>query len=72
MNFCMGRSAALRRSAYDAYTILVKAIENAKSTTRRRSGPPSRTSRLRRDGRHLQLSPTDHNGLNVDAFEMRP
>lgn len=57
--------------AYDAYTILLKAIEQAKSTD---------TEAVRTAIEHLKgfvgtggifnFSPTDHNGLNVDAFEM--
>lgn len=57
--------------AYDAYTILIKAIEQAKSTD---------TEAVRTAIENLKgfvgtagifnFSPTDHNGLNVDAFEM--
>jgi branched-chain amino acid transport system substrate-binding protein len=57
--------------AYDAYTILIKAIENAKSTDK---------EAVRTAIEHLHgfvgtggifnFSPTDHNGLNVDAFDM--
>lgn len=57
--------------AYDAYTILVKAIEQTKSTDK---------ELVRTAIEHLQgfvgtggiffFSPSDHNGLNVDAFEM--
>ena len=57
--------------AYDAYTILLKAIEQAKSTDK---------EAVRTAIEHLHgfvgtggifnFSPTDHNGLNVDAFEM--
>ncbi|HZL97759.1 MAG TPA: ABC transporter substrate-binding protein [Terriglobales bacterium] len=57
--------------AYDAYIILLKAIEQAKSTD---------TEAVRTAIENLKgfvgtagifnFSPTDHNGLNVDAFEM--
>ena len=57
--------------AYDAYTILLKAIEQAKSTDK---------EAVRTAIEHLHgfvgtggifnFSPTDHNGLNVDAFDM--
>ncbi|MHB8832806.1 MAG: ABC transporter substrate-binding protein [Desulfobacteria bacterium] len=57
--------------AYDAYTILLKAIGQAKSTDK---------EAVRTAIEHLHgfvgtggifnFSPTDHNGLNVDAFEM--
>jgi ABC-type branched-chain amino acid transport systems, periplasmic component len=57
--------------AYDAYIILLKAIDQAKSTD---------TEAVRTAIENLKgfvgtagifnFSPTDHNGLNVDAFEM--
>jgi branched-chain amino acid transport system substrate-binding protein len=57
--------------AYDAYTILLKAIEQAKSTDK--EAVRTAIEHLRGfvgTGGIFNFSPTDHNGLNVDAFEM--
>ncbi|MBW6504178.1 ABC transporter substrate-binding protein [bacterium] len=57
--------------AYDAYTILIKAIENAKSTDK--EAVRTAIENLKGfvgTGGIFNFSPTDHNGLNVDAFEM--
>ena len=73
MSFCSGEECStFGGHAFDAYTILIKAIENAKSTTDKEA--------VRTAIEHLKgfvgtggifnFSPTDHNGLNVDAFEM--
>ncbi|MFA6148893.1 MAG: ABC transporter substrate-binding protein [bacterium] len=57
--------------AYDAYTILMKAITQAKSTD-----PEKVRTAIENlhgfvgTGGIFNFSPTDHNGLNVDAFEM--
>ena len=57
--------------AYDAYTILIKAIENAKSTDK--EAVRTAIENLKGfvgTGGIFNFSPTDHNGLNVDAFGM--
>ena len=57
--------------AYDAYTILLKAIGQAKSTDK--EAVRTAIEHLHGfvgTGRIFNFSPTDHNGLNVDAFEM--
>ena len=57
--------------AYDAYTILLKAIEQAKSTDK--EAVRTAIEHLKGfvgTGGIFNFSPTDHNGLNVDAFEM--
>ncbi|HEX8042881.1 ABC transporter substrate-binding protein [Candidatus Deferrimicrobium sp.] len=57
--------------AYDAYTILLKAIEQAKGTDK--EAVRTAIEHLKGfvgTGGIFNFSPTDHNGLNVDAFEM--
>ncbi|MCL5884203.1 MAG: ABC transporter substrate-binding protein [Deltaproteobacteria bacterium] len=57
--------------AYDAYTILLKAIEQAKSTDK--EAVRTAIEHLKGfvgTGGIFNFSPADHNGLNVDAFEM--
>ena len=57
--------------AYDAYTILLKAIEQAKSTDK--DAVRTAIEQLHGfvgTGGIFNFSATDHNGLNVDAFEM--
>jgi len=57
--------------AYDAYTILIKAIEQAKGTDR--EAVRTAIENLKGfvgTGGIFNFSATDHNGLNVDAFEM--
>jgi len=57
--------------AYDAYTILLKAIAQAKSTDK--EAVRTAIENLKGfvgTGGIFNFSPTDHNGLNVDAFEM--
>jgi branched-chain amino acid transport system substrate-binding protein len=57
--------------AYDAYTILLKAIAQAKSTDK--EAVRTAIEHLKGfvgTGGIFNFSPTDHNGLNVDAFEM--
>jgi len=57
--------------AYDAYTILVKAIEQTKGIDK--EAVRTAIERLHGfvgTGGIFNFSPTDHNGLNVDAFEM--
>jgi len=57
--------------AYDAYIILVKAIEQAKSTDREavRNAIENLKGLVGTAG-IFNFSPTDHNGLGLDAFEM--
>jgi len=72
MSFCSGEECStFGGHAYDAYTILIKAIENAKSTDR--EAVRTAIENLRGfvgTGGIFNFSPTDHNGLGVDAFEM--
>lgn len=57
--------------AYDAYIILAKAIEKAKSTDREavRNAIENLKGLVGTAG-VFNFSPTDHNGLGLDAFEM--
>src|SRR5512145_2878085 len=57
--------------AYDAFIILQKGIEKAKSTDKEavRSSIEQLQGVVGTDG-IFNFSPSDHNGLNVDAFEM--
>jgi branched-chain amino acid transport system substrate-binding protein len=72
MSFCMGEECStFGGHAYDAYTILIKAIENAKSTDK--EAVRTAIENLKgfvATGGIFNFSPTDHNGLGVDAFEM--
>jgi branched-chain amino acid transport system substrate-binding protein len=57
--------------AYDAFTILVKAIENAKGTDKETVRTAIESLRgFVGTGGIFNFSASDHNGLNVDAFEM--
>ncbi|MFA5807807.1 MAG: ABC transporter substrate-binding protein, partial [bacterium] len=57
--------------AYDAYIILIKAIEQAKSTdTEAVRTAIENLKGVVGTGGIFNFSPADHNGLNVDAFEM--
>ncbi len=57
--------------AYDAYIILVKAIEKANSFDKDAvRAAIERLSDVVGTGGVFDFSPSDHNGLNVDAFEM--
>ena len=57
--------------AYDAYILLLKAIEQAKSTdTEAVRTAIENLKGVVGTGGIFNFSPTDHNGLNVDAFEM--
>ena len=71
-NFCMGEECStFGGHGYDAYTILIKAIENAKSTdTEAVRTAIENLKGFVVTGGIFNFSPTDHNGLNVDAFEM--
>jgi branched-chain amino acid transport system substrate-binding protein len=72
MSFCSGEECStFGGHAYDAYTILMKAIENAKSTDK--EAVRTAIENLKGfvgTGGIFNFSPTDHNGLGVDAFEM--
>ena len=57
--------------AYDAFIILLKGIEKAKSTDKEAVRNAIETlSNVVGTGGTFYFSPSDHNGLNVDAFEM--
>jgi branched-chain amino acid transport system substrate-binding protein len=57
--------------AYDAYVILEKAIEKAKSTDKEAvRAAIEQLKGVVGTGGVFNFSSTDHNGLNVDAFEM--
>ncbi len=72
MSFCSGEECStFGGHAYDAYTILLKAIGQAKSTDK--EAVRTAIEHLKGfvgTGGIFNFSPTDHNGLNVDAFEM--
>jgi branched-chain amino acid transport system substrate-binding protein len=72
MSFCSGEECStFGGHAYDAFTILMKAIENAKSTDK--EAVRTAIENLKGfvgTGGIFNFSPTDHNGLNIDAFEM--
>jgi len=72
MSFCSGEECStFGGHAYDAYTILIKAIEKTKSTDK--EAVRTAIENLKGfvgTGGIFNFSPTDHNGLNVDAFEM--
>jgi branched-chain amino acid transport system substrate-binding protein len=57
--------------AYDAFMILAKAIENTNSTDKEliRSAIEQLQGFVGTGG-IFYFSPSDHNGLNIDAFEM--
>jgi branched-chain amino acid transport system substrate-binding protein len=57
--------------AYDAFLILVKGIEKAKSTDKEAVRTAiENLHNVVGTGGTFYFSPSDHNGLNVDAFEM--
>ena len=57
--------------AYDAFLIVAEAVKKAGTTDKERSATPSRASRASRAPAGVfNFSPTDHNGLTLDAFEM--
>jgi len=57
--------------AYDAYVILLKAVEQAKSTDTEKVRTAIESLKgVVGTGGIFNFSTTDHNGLNVDAFEM--
>lgn len=70
--FCTGEECStFGGHAYDAYIILMKAIEQAKSTDKEavRTAIENLTGFVGTAG-IFNFSPTDHNGLGADAFEM--
>jgi len=72
MSFCSGEECStFGGHAYDAYIILVKGIENAKSTDKEavRTAIENLKGFVGTAG-IFNFSPTDHNGLGIDAFEM--
>lgn len=56
--------------AYDAFMILVKAIEKAKSTDKEKVRTAIEGLKVVGTGGTFTFSATDHNGLGIDAFEM--
>jgi branched-chain amino acid transport system substrate-binding protein len=72
MSFCSGEECStFGGHAYDAYIILMKGIEKAKSTDK--EAVRTAIENLKGfvgTGGIFNFSPTDHNGLGVDAFEM--
>ena len=72
MSFCSGEECStFGGHAYDAFVILVKGIENAKSTDKEavRAAIENLKGFVGTAG-IFNFSPTDHNGLGIDAFEM--
>lgn len=72
MSFCSGEECStFGGHAYDAFIILKKGIETAKSTDREAVRTAIENLKgVVGTGGIFNFSPTDHNGLNVDAFEM--
>jgi len=72
MSFCSGEECStFGGHAYDAFLILVKGIEKAKSTDKEavRTAIENLKGVVGTAG-IFNFSPTDHSGLNIDAFEM--
>ena len=72
MSFCSGEECStFGGHAYDAFLILVKGIEKAKSTDKEavRSAIENLKGVVGTAG-IFNFSPTDHSGLGIDAFEM--
>jgi branched-chain amino acid transport system substrate-binding protein len=72
MSFCSGEECStFGGHAYDAYIILMKAIEQAKSTDKEvvRTAIENLKGVVGTAG-IFNFSPTDHSGLDIDAFEM--
>src|SRR5512140_2032094 len=70
--FCSGEECStFGGHAYDAYIILMKGIEKAKSTDKEAVRTAIETLKgVVGTAGIFNFSPTDHNGLGVDAFEM--
>ncbi|HLN91368.1 MAG TPA: ABC transporter substrate-binding protein [Patescibacteria group bacterium] len=72
MSFCSGEECStFGGHAYDAYIILMKGIEKAKSTDKEavRTAIENLKGVVGTAG-IFNFSPTDHSGLGIDAFEM--
>ena len=71
-SFCSGEECStFGGHAYDAFIILVKGIEKAKSTDKEAVRTAIENLKgVVGTGGIFNFSPTDHNGLGVDAFEM--
>ncbi len=72
MSFCSGEECStFGGHAYDAFIILVKGIEKAKSTDKEAVRTAIENLKgVVGTGGIFNFSPTDHNGLGIDAFEM--
>jgi branched-chain amino acid transport system substrate-binding protein len=72
MAFCSGEECStFGGHAYDAFIILVKGIETAKSTDKEAVRTAIENLKgVVGTGGIFNFSPTDHNGLGIDAFEM--
>jgi branched-chain amino acid transport system substrate-binding protein len=72
MAFCSGEECStFGGHAYDAFIILVKGIEKAKSTDKEAVRTAIENLKgVVGTGGIFNFSPTDHNGLGIDAFEM--
>jgi len=72
MAFCSGEECStFGGHAYDAFIILMKGIEKAKSTDKEAVRTAIENLKgVVGTGGVFNFSPTDHNGLGIDAFEM--
>ena len=72
MAFCSGEECStFGGHAYDAFIILMKGIEKAKSTDKEAVRTAIENLKgVVGTGGIFNFSPTDHNGLGIDAFEM--
>ena len=72
MSFCSGEECStFGGHAYDAFIILMKGIEKANSTDKEAVRTAIENLKgVVGTGGVFNFSPTDHNGLGVDAFEM--
>ena len=72
MAFCSGEECStFGGHAYDAFIILMKGIETAKSTDKEAVRTVIENLKgVVGTGGVFNFSPTDHNGLGIDAFEM--
>ncbi|MCP2502189.1 MAG: ABC transporter substrate-binding protein [Deltaproteobacteria bacterium] len=72
MSFCSGEECStFGGHAYDAFIILMKGIEKAKSTDKEAVRTAIENLKgVVGTGGIFNFSPTDHNGLGIDAFEM--
>ncbi len=72
MSFCSGEECStFGGHGYDAFIILMKGIETAKSTDKEAVRTAIENLKgVVGTGGIFNFSPTDHNGLGIDAFEM--